>query len=90
MSPDAGSPDRPSPRPADAPATQPGAAACDALVGRVMKCRDLADDVKQAFARSAALWRKDAEGSDENRAAAEADCRETARSMADSLERLGC
>jgi hypothetical protein len=86
----------------DAPGQEPGqvepgqgepggpARECEALVARVNGCPGLADDVKQAFARSAALWAEEAKASGENRAAADADCRETATSMRQQLGDLGC
>lgn len=89
---DPAAPDPAEPGPAEPGQGQAGGPAreCEALVARVNGCSGLADDVKQAFARSAALWAEEAKASSENRAAADADCRETAASMRQQLDDLGC
>lgn len=67
-----------------------GAAECDALVVRVIRCEGFGDEEKREFQRSAELWRQEAAADRESRDAANQDCREMARTMEDSLVRLGC
>lgn len=67
-----------------------GAAECDALVARVVRCEGFGDEEKREFQRSAEIWRQEAAADRESRDAANQDCREMARTMEGSLVRLGC
>ena len=67
-----------------------GAAACDGLVGRVLRCDGIGEEEKREFRRSAEIWREEAAGGRDSRQAADQDCREMARAMEESLGRLGC